>query len=51
MFEAVSKKRTRSWNLGKYKHGDEIGVGGQKLKRSSIGIELHVEFLQNDNNV
>ena len=31
------------WNSNDYKHGDEIGVGGQILKLSSIGIELHVE--------
>ena len=43
MFEYVSKKRKWSWNSGKYKHGDENCVGRQKLKLSSIGIELHVE--------
>ena len=43
MFEDVSKKRKQSWNSGNSKHGDEIGVGGQKLKLSNIGIELQVE--------
>ena len=43
MFEDVSKKRKWSWNSGNSKHGDEIGVGGQKLKLTNIGIELHVE--------
>ena len=40
MFEDVSKKRNWTWNSYDSKHGDEIGVGGQKLKRSSIVIEL-----------
>ena len=43
MLEDASKKSKWSWNLGNYKHGDENGVGGQKLKLSSIGVELHVE--------
>lgn len=43
MFEEVSRKRKWCWNSGNSKHGDEIGVGGQKLKPSGIGIELHVE--------
>ena len=28
--------------LNNSKHGHEIGVGGQKLKLSNIGIEIHV---------
>ena len=43
MFEDVSKKRKWNWNSGNSKHCDEIGVGGQKLKLSSIGIELRIE--------
>ena len=43
MLEDASKKTKWSWNSGNSKHGDEIGVGGQKLKLSNIGIELHVE--------
>ena len=43
MFEDVSKKRKWSWNSNNSKHGDEIGIGVQKLKLLSIGIELHVE--------
>ena len=51
MFEDVSKMRKWSWDLANSKHGDDICVSGQKLKLSSIGIELHVECLHNDNNV
>ena len=43
ILEDTSKKSKWSWNSGNYKHGDEIGVDGQKLKLSNIGIELHVE--------
>ena len=43
MLEDTSKKSKWSWNSGNCKHGDEIGVGGQKLKLFSIGIELHIE--------
>ena len=43
MFEDVSKKTKWSRNSSNSKHGDDIGVGGDKLKLSSIGIELHVE--------
>ena len=43
MLEDTSKKSKWSWNSVNSKHGDEIGVGGQKLKLSNIGIELHVE--------
>ena len=34
-------------------HGDDIDVGGHKLKLSSIGIELHIEspLPQNGSNV
>ena len=39
----VYKKRKWSLNLGNYKHGDDIGVGGKKLKLLNIGIEHHVE--------
>ena len=42
MFEYISRKRKWSWNSGNSKHGDEIGVGGDKMKLSNIGIELHV---------
>ena len=42
MLEDTSKKSKWSWNQGNSKHGDDIGVGGQKLKLSNIGIELHV---------
>ena len=42
MVEDTSKKSKWSWNSGNSKHCDEIGVGGQKLKLSNIGIELHV---------
>ena len=42
MLEDTSKKSKWSWNSGNSKHGDEIGVGGQKLKLSNIGINLHV---------
>ena len=41
MLEGTSKKGKWSWNSSNSKHGDEIGVGGQKLKLSNIGIELH----------
>ena len=51
MLEDTSKKSKWNWNLGNSKHGDEIGVDGQKFKLLSIGIELHVESLQNGNNV
>ena len=43
MFEYVSKTRKWSWDSSNSKHGDEIGVGGQKLELSSIVIELHIE--------
>ena len=43
MLEDTSKKSKWNWNSSNYKHGDEIGVGGQKLKLLSIAIELHVE--------
>ena len=43
MFEGVCKKW--SWNSSNSKHGDEIGVGGNKLKLSTIGIEIRVECL------
>ena len=43
MLEDTSKKSKQSQNSSNYKHGDEIGVGGQKLKLSNIGIELQVE--------
>ena len=43
MLEDASKKSKWSWNSGNSKHGDEIGVDGQKLKLSNIGIDLHVE--------
>ena len=43
MFEEVSRKSKWNWNSGNSKHGDEIGVGGSKLKLLNIGIELHVE--------
>ena len=39
--EQAFKKSTWTSNS---KYGDEIGVGGQKLKLSNIGIDLHVEF-------
>ena len=39
---SISKKSKWNQNSGNSKHGDEIGVGGQKLKLSNIGIELHV---------
>ena len=42
MFEDISKNIKWSWNSYNSKHGDEIGVGGQKLKLTNIGIELHV---------
>ena len=42
MLEDTSKKSKWSWNSGNSKHGDEIGVSGQKLKLSNIGIEVHV---------
>ena len=42
MLEDTSKKTKWSWISGNSKHGDEIGVGGQKLKLTNIGIELHV---------
>ena len=45
MLEDTSKKSKWSWNSGNSKHGHEIGIGGQKLKLSNIGIELHVESL------
>ena len=54
MFEDSSKKSKWSWNSGNSKHGDEIGVSGQKLKLSNIGIELQVESpmcLHNGSNV
>ena len=51
MFEGISKKINWNWNSTNSKHGDEIGVSGHKLKQSSIGVELHVEFLQNGSNV
>ena len=35
VLEYASKKSKWSWNSGNSKHGDEIGVGGQKLKLSS----------------
>ena len=44
MFEDISNKTTWSFNSGNSKHGDEIGVGGKKLKLPSIGIEIQVEF-------
>ena len=40
MFEDVSKKTKLSWNLGNSKHGDEIGVSGQKLKLTNFGCHL-----------
>ena len=43
MLEDTSKKSKWSWNSGNSKLCDEIGVNGQKLKLSNIGIELHVE--------
>ena len=43
MFEDISKKRKWSWNSGNSKHGDDIGVGGEKLERLGIDIELHGE--------
>ena len=42
MLEDTSKKSKSSWNSRNSKHGDEIGVSGQKLKLSNIGIELHI---------
>ena len=42
MFVDICKKSKWSWNSDNFKHGDEIGVGGQKLKLSNIGNELHV---------
>ena len=42
MLEDTSKKSKWNWNSNNSKHGDEIGVGGQKLKLENIGIELHV---------
>ena len=36
MLEDASKKSEWSWNSRNSKHGDEIGVGGQKLKLSNI---------------
>ena len=42
MLEDTSKKSKWNWNSGNSKHGDEIGVNGQKLKLKNIGIELHV---------
>ena len=42
MLEDTSKKSKWNSNSGNSKHGDEIGVGGQKLKLTNIGIELHV---------
>ena len=42
MLEDTSKKSKWNWNSGNSKHGDEIGVSGQKLKMTNIGIELHV---------
>ena len=45
MFVDVSKTRKWSWDSTNSKHGNEIGVSGQKLKLSSISIELRVEFL------
>ena len=44
MLEDTSKKSKWSWNSGNSKHDDEIGVGGQQLKLSNIGIELHVGY-------
>ena len=42
MFEYVSKKIKWSWKLGNSKHGDEIGVGGQKLKQSkNVEFQIH----------
>ena len=43
MLEDASKKSKWSWNSGNSKHGDDIGVGGKKLKLLSIGIELYVK--------
>ena len=43
MLEDTSKKSKQSWNSGSSKHGDDIGVNGQKLKVSNICIKLHVE--------
>ena len=40
MFEEIYKKRKWSWNSGNSKHGDEIGVGGKKLKMINIGCHL-----------
>ena len=42
MFEDTYNKSKWNWNSSNSKHGDEIGVGGQKLKLENIGIELHV---------
>ena len=43
MFEEVYTKRNWSCNLENSKHGDEIGVGGEKMKLSIISTELHVQ--------
>ena len=55
MFEGVSKTRKWSWDSSNSKHGDEIGdeigVSGQKLKLSSIGIEIHGLCPKNGSNV
>ena len=40
MLEDTSKKSKWNWNSGNSKHGDEIGVGGQKLKLTNIGCHL-----------
>ena len=40
MLEDASKKSKWSRNSGNSKHGDEIGVGGQKLKLTNIGCHL-----------
>ena len=36
MLEDATKKSEWSWNSRNSKHGDEIGVGGQKFKLSNI---------------
>ena len=43
MFVDVSKTRKWSWDSANSKHGNEIGVSGQKLKLSNIGIDLHIQ--------
>ena len=47
MLEDTSKKSKWSWNSHNSKHGDEIGVSGQKLKLLKIGIKLPLQYGSN----